>query len=308
MNTNKNNGYHAPVMLSECIEGLNINPQGIYVDTTFGGGGHARAIFERLGQNGQLIAFDQDKDAQKNAWTAPNFQLITSNFAFLKNQLKILNIHSVDGIIADLGVSSYQFDAHQRGFSIRSDAPLDMRMNQKNELTAQQIVNTYAETDLVHILKTYGELRNARQIASEIVKQRTQRKIQTTHQLINIIEKYRPPRKEFQFYAQVFQALRIEVNQELAVLEQFLVQTQELIKPEGRLVVLSYHSLEDRLVKNYLKRGNLEGEVKKDFFGNSIRPFREIVRHPLTPTEKEIAENPRSRSAKLRIGERTSDD
>jgi len=296
--------YHTPVMLSECLTGLNIQPDGVYIDATFGGGGHARAIFQQLNEHGKLIAFDQDADAQKNIWQDDRLIFIASNFEFLQNHLRALNIHKVDGIIADLGVSSHQFDVLQRGFSIRGDAPLDMRMNQKNERTAENVINESQEEDLVHIFRNYGELKNARQIARAIIEKRTHLPILSTQQLIEALERCKPKQKDFQFFAQVFQALRIEVNAELDALKRFLEQAAQVIKPDGRLVVMSYHSLEDRCVKNFLKRGNINGEITKDFYGNLIKPFNEIIRHPIVPSEEELHDNPRARSAKLRIGVR----
>lgn len=296
--------YHVPVMLKPCLDGLNIHPDGTYIDVTFGGGGHSRAIFDLLSDKGRLIVFDQDPDAKKNAWEAPNFFFIASNFSFISNHLRMMGIKHVDGILADLGVSSHQFDEAERGFSIRANAPLDMRMNQAGELTAKTVVNTYDERELSRIFKTYGEIPNARKVAGEIVRLRSSRPIKTTSELMDGLSKCAPRQKEHKFFAQVFQALRIEVNQELDVLERFLEQTTDIIAPGGRLVVMSYHSLEDRLVKNFMKKGSLEGEITKDFYGNVIKPFDEVVRHPIVPEEIEIASNPRARSAKLRIGQR----
>jgi len=296
--------YHVPVMLKPCLDGLNIHPDGTYIDVTFGGGGHSRAIFDLLSDKGRLIVFDQDPDAKKNAWEAPNFFFIASNFSFISNHLRMMGIKHVDGILADLGVSSHQFDEAERGFSIRANAPLDMRMNQAGELTAKTVVNTYDERELSRIFRKYGEIPNARKVAGEIVRLRSSRPIKTTSELMDGLSKCAPRQKEHKFFAQVFQALRIEVNQELDVLERFLEQTADIIAPGGRLVVMSYHSLEDRLVKNFMKKGSLEGEITKDFYGNVIKPFDEVVRHPIVPEEIEIASNPRARSAKLRIGQR----
>lgn len=296
--------YHVPVMLKPCLDGLNIHPDGTYIDVTFGGGGHSRAIFDVLSEKGRLIVFDQDPDAKKNAWEAPNFFFVASNFSFISNHLRMMGIKHVDGILADLGVSSHQFDEAERGFSIRANAPLDMRMNQAGELTAKTVVNTYDERELSRIFKSYGEIPNARKVAGEIVRLRSSRPIKTTTELMDGLSKCAPRQKEHKFFAQVFQALRIEVNQELDVLERFLEQTTDIIAPGGRLVVMSYHSLEDRLVKNFMKKGSLEGEITKDFYGNVIKPFDEVVRHPIVPEEIEIASNPRARSAKLRIGQR----
>lgn len=299
-----NTTYHIPVMLHECLEGLNINPDGVYVDVTFGGGGHSREIYKQLSSKGKLIVFDQDPDAKANAWEADNFFFVAANFAFISNHLRLMGVKKVDGILADLGVSSHQFDEESRGFSIRANAPLDMRMNKNGELSAKDVVNEYDEFDLVKIFRTYGELPNARRIAGEIVKARESKKIKTTSDLMDVLSKCAPKFKEHKFFAQVFQAIRIEVNQELDVLEKFLEQTEECIKPGGRLVVMSYHSLEDRLVKNYMKRGSIHGEITKDFFGNVLKPFSEVNRHPIIPTEEEIERNTRARSAKLRVAER----
>lgn len=296
--------YHIPVMLQECIDALCINPDGIYVDVTFGGGGHSRAIFEKLSPKGRLIAFDQDPDARKNAWDAPNFDLIPANFAFLSNHLRLLGVKEVDGILADLGVSSHQFDEDTRGFSIRGDAALDMRMNQNSQLTAADVVNGYEEKELLRIFRSYGEIKNAYRLVQEITTERRNGKIKTTSDLIKIGMRCAPKHKENRYLAQVFQAVRIEVNDEMGTLEQLLEQTAEVLKPKARLVVMSYHSLEDRLVKNYTKRGSLTGEIEKDFFGNVLKPFTEIVRHPVVPNDEEIERNSRARSAKLRIAER----
>lgn len=299
-----NTNYHIPVMLRECLEGLKINPDGTYVDVTFGGGGHSRAIFEKLSPKGRLIVFDQDPDALKNAWDAPNFLFIPSNFAFVSNHLKMMGIKHVDGILADLGVSSHQFDEAERGFTIRANAALDMRMNQSGDLTAAKLVNTYEEHQLISIFRNFGELSNARKVAGELVNKRSERKIKTTQDLMDVLRFCAPRHKEHKFFAQVFQALRIEVNSELDVLEKFLVQSAEVLSPGGRLVVMSYHSLEDRLVKNFMKRGAVDGEITKDFFGNILKPFDEIVRHPIVPSEEELELNSRARSAKLRIAEK----
>ena len=302
--TQNNEVYHIPVMLEACLEGLNIRPDGVYVDVTFGGGGHSKAIFSKLSEKGQLIAFDQDPDALANAWDAPNFQLIPSNFSFLKNHLRAMGIEKVDGILADLGVSSHQFDEGKRGFSIRSNDPLDMRMNQNGALSAFVVVNEYEEDQLIKILRKYGELTSPGKIAGTICRARQAKPIHTTGELMEALAPIAPKFKDHKFFAQVFQAIRMEVNNELDVLEKFLLQTGEVLKPGGRLVVMSYHSLEDRLVKNYLKRGNLDGHIEKDFFGNILKPFIDITRKPISPSEEEIAVNSRARSAKLRIAER----
>jgi 16S rRNA (cytosine1402-N4)-methyltransferase len=301
-----NTSYHIPVLFQESIDALDIHPDGVYVDVTFGGGGHARAIFDQLNDAGQLIVFDQDADAKKNAWQAPNFHFVAANFAFLKNHLQLLRFTKVNGILADLGVSSHQFDTGERGFSIRESAPLDMRMNQQSGKSAAQVINEYEEHELIRIFRNYGELKNARAIAAEIVRKRSDGTIETTGDLMKALNRYAPKFKEHKFYAQVFQAVRIEVNQELQVLEDMLTQAAEMLAPGGRLVVISYHSLEDRLVKNFMKRGSFSGEIEKDFFGNVQKPFTEIVRHPIVSTDEENERNPRARSAKLRIAEKNA--
>lgn len=304
MTSNKENTYHVPVMLNECIDGLAIQPKGIYIDVTFGGGGHAKVIFKKLSEKGQLIVFDQDPDAAKNTWDAPNFHFVASNFSFLKNHLRMLGIKQVDGILADLGVSSYQFDQPERGFSIRSDEALDMRMNTMAEKSAYDVVNSYESADLFRVLAKYGEIRNPKKATDAILLQRSRKPIKTTGKLVETLRSLAPKRKENQYLAQVFQAIRIEVNEELEVLESFLSQTVDVLKPGGRLVVMSYHSLEDRLVKNFMKRGSFDGQIEKDFYGNVLKPFSEVNRKPVTASEKEIEINPRSRSAKLRIATR----
>ncbi len=305
MTTNKE-VYHVPVLLDACLDGLKINPDGVYVDVTFGGGGHSKAIFSKLSEKGQLIAFDQDPDAQKNAWDSPNFNLIPSNFAFLKNHLRALGIDKVDGVLADLGVSSHQFDEGKRGFSIRSNDPLDMRMNQMGSFSAFNLVNEYEEDELIVILRKFGEVSSPGKVAGTICRGRQARPIKTTGELMDILAPIAPKFKEHKFYAQVFQAIRMEVNKELDVLEKFLLQTQDVLKPGGRLVVMSYHSLEDRLVKNYIKRGNLDGSIEKDFYGNILKPFIDITRKPISPSVVEVEQNSRARSAKLRIAERSN--
>lgn len=307
MMSNNETTYHVPVMLQECLDGLAIHPDGTYVDVTFGGGGHSRAIFEQLSEKGKLIVFDQDPDARKNAWDAPNFHFIAANFAFLRNHLRVMGITHVDGILADLGVSSHQFDDAKRGFSIRADEALDMRMNQSGEFSAAKIVATYNEEELARIFRAYGELDHPYKTAVALVKARNQSAIKTTGQLMDALLAVAPKFKDHKFFAQVFQALRIEVNQEMEVLEKFLLQTPEVLAPNGRLVVMSYHSLEDRMVKNMMKRGNLDGSIEKDFFGNILKPFEEINRKPIAPTEDEIQRNTRARSAKLRIAKRVQD-
>jgi len=293
--------YHIPVLLQECIQGLEIKPEGVYVDVTFGGGGHAKEIFKQINEQGKLIVFDQDAAAKENTWKAPNFYFVPSNFIYLSNHLKVHKFDAIDGLLADLGVSSHQFDLPERGFSIREDAPLDMRMNQNSERSAFEVVNLDSEDKLISIFRYYGELSNSRALASEIVRQRASKSIKTTFELMAVLKPFAPKFKDHKFYAQVFQAIRIEVNQELDALKQLLLQSSELLKPGGRLVVISYHSLEDRLVKNFMKRGSFEGEIQKDFFGNVLKPFKELIKHPLVPSEDEIRLNSRARSAKLRI-------
>ncbi len=293
--------YHTPVMLKECIEGLAIKPDGTYVDVTFGGGGHSREILKHLGPNGRLLAFDQDADAQQNIPDDERFTFIDQNFRYLKNFCRLHDAIGVDGILADLGVSSHQFDEASRGFSIRFDAALDMRMNQNDTLTAREVVNTYTEADLHRIFGIYGEIQNARSLAKTIVTARLNTPLETVADLKNAIINLIPRGKENKYLAQVFQALRIEVNQELEVLKDFLNQTADVLASGGRLVVMSYHSLEDRLVKNYIAKGKFSGELEKDLYGNSNKPFDAVSRGAITATEEEIKTNNRARSAKLRI-------
>lgn len=299
--------YHQPVMLKECLDGLNIKADGVYVDVTFGGGGHSKAILELLGEKGKLIAFDQDPDAKANIIDDDRFIFVDQNFQFLKNQLRFLGIKKVDGILADLGVSSHQFDAADRGFSIRFDADLDMRMDQSREKDAQWILNNYEEADLHKIFGMYGELQNARTLASLIVKSRMIKPIHTVAELKEIIKPVVKRGKENQYYAQVFQALRIEVNEELEVLKSFLEQCAEILNKNGRLVVMSYHSLEDRLVKNYIAKGKFSGEVEKDLYGNYFTPLVAVNRKAIVASDEEIKINNRARSAKLRIAEKTNE-
>lgn len=298
------NNYHVPVMLKECIEGLAIRPSGVYVDVTFGGGGHSREILKHLGKDGVLIAFDQDPDAQKNKIDDPRFIFVDQNFGFLKNNLRLLGYPKVDGVLADLGVSSHQFNEPLRGFSTRFEADLDMRMDQHRALTAASILNTYSEDKLHKIFGIYGEVKNAKSLAKTIVTARLENPIQTSSDLKKVMTSLIPKGKENKYMAQVFQALRMEVNAEIEVLEAFLVQTAEVLKPEGRLVVMSYHSLEDRPVKNFIAKGKLRGEVDKDFFGNEQKPFKAITRKAVVASDAELALNSRARSAKLRIAER----
>ena len=295
--------YHQPVLLKESLDGLNINPDGIYVDATFGGGGHARKILEQL-NNGKLIAFDQDKDAEKNAFSDARFIFIRHNFRYMKNFLKYLDYTQVDGIFADLGVSSYHFNSPERGFSFRFEGELDMRMNQNSKITAKHIVNKYPEQKLYEILREYGELKKPGKIVKAIVKEREEKEISTTQQLVNILTPYFPERFLNKHLAKVFQAIRIAVNREISNLKMFLNQSIELLKPKGRLVVISYHSIEDRLVKNFMRSGNTSGEQIKDFYGNVAAPFKLVNKKIITPSEEEINQNNRARSARLRIAEK----
>jgi len=298
------NNYHVPVLLRECIEGLAIKPDGVYVDVTFGGGGHSREILKHLNDKGVLVAFDQDPDAQRNKIDDSRFRFVDQNFGYLKNNLRLLGYKQVDGILADLGVSSHQFNEPERGFSIRFDADLDMRMDRQRPLTAAIVLNTYAEEDLHRIFGLYGEVQNAKSLARTIVTSRLENPIQTLADFKSVIAAHIPRGKENKYMAQVFQALRIEVNAEIEVLERFLEQAAEVLKPGGRLVVMSYHSLEDRPVKNFLAKGKFRGEVEKDFFGNDQKPFNVITRKAIVADDEEVARNNRARSAKLRIGEK----
>jgi 16S rRNA (cytosine1402-N4)-methyltransferase len=293
--------YHTPVMLQECMEALNIKPNGTYVDVTFGGGGHSREIMKRLGADGRLLAFDQDADAQQNLIDDDRFVFVDQNFRYLKNFCRLHDAVPVDGILADLGVSSFQFDQAERGFSIRFDAELDMRMNQSAELSAKEVVNTYAEADLHRIFGMYGEIQNSKSLAKTIVTARLNSPINTVADLKNAIQNLIPRGKENKYLAQVFQALRIEVNQELEALKDFLMQSAEVLVSGGRLVVMSYHSLEDRLVKNFIAKGKFSGEVVKDLYGNDQKPLDAVSRGAVVATEEEIQLNNRARSAKLRI-------
>jgi 16S rRNA (cytosine1402-N4)-methyltransferase len=298
------NNYHVPVLLQECINGLDIKPNGVYVDVTFGGGGHSREILKHLGKDGVLIAFDQDPDAQRNVIDDPRFHFVDQNFAFLKNNLRLLGFKTVDGILADLGVSSHQFNEPERGFSTRFESALDMRMDKERKLTAAEVLNTYPEDKLHKIFGIYGEVKNAKTLAKAVVTGRVEKPIVTLSDFKKVIEAQIPKGKENKYMAQVFQALRIEVNAEIEVLENFLTQTADVLKEGGRLVVMSYHSLEDRPVKSYLAKGKFRGEVEKDFFGNEQKPFKVITRKAVIADEEERVRNSRSRSAKLRIGER----
>ncbi len=293
--------YHNPVLLKQSVDALVTNPDGIYVDCTFGGGGHCSELVSRLSDKGKLFSFDQDLDALKNTIDDPRFTLVNQNFRFLENSMLAYGISHVDGILADLGVSSHQFDEAERGFSTRSNAPLDMRMNVMQGLDAKKIINDYEEEELADIFYHYGELREARKLAREIVHHRKSKKIETTEDLKNLFS-YIPAFKQNKFFAQVFQAVRIEVNQELEVLKEMLVQSYKILKVEGRLVVISYHSLEDRLVKRFLKNGMFEGEPQRDIYGNYAKAFELLKTKAIIPDDKEIEENSRARSAKMRIG------
>lgn len=296
--------YHIPALLNECIDGLNIKPNGVYVDVTFGGGGHSRAIMENLDKNGHLYGFDQDQDAIANAIDDKRFTFVYSNFAYISNFLRYHKVKQVDGILADLGVSFHHFDESDRGFSFRFDGTLDMRMNRKSENDARKVIATYDEERLADILYLYGELKSSRKIASAIVKARAKNPINTTGDLLEVIKPFIKPTQEKKELAQVFQTLRIEVNNEIDVLKSLLQQSIKVLKPGGRLVILTYHSLEDRLVKNFLKSGNIEGKVEKDFFGKVNSPFRLINNKVIVASDEEVERNPRARSAKLRIAEK----
>lgn len=297
--------YHVPVMLQECLDGLDIHPEKTYVDLTFGGGGHSRAILERL-TTGKLIAFDQDPDAQANAELLghPNLIFVAANFRYLKRYLRLNGHPLVDGILGDLGISSHQIDTVERGFSIRGDHELDMRMDQRGELSARKVINEYEEHALRKVLMEYGELKNAHKVAGRIVRERANNPIETTGQLMDLLQDLAPRGKENKYFAQLFQALRIEVNQEMEVLREMLEQTAQVVRPGGRLVIMSYHSLEDRPVKNFIRTGNVEGKQEKDFYGNLIRPFDPLHTKPIEASEEEVARNRRARSAKLRIAQK----
>lgn len=295
--------YHNPVLLDESVGGLAIKKNGVYVDVTFGGGGHSRKILQHLGPDGKLFAFDQDKDALSNSVDDQRFTLINENFKFMKRFLRFHGITEVDGVLADFGVSSYQFDAPNRGFSIRFDAPLDMRMNQDDKVSAKTIINTYPEEELRRLFWEYGELRIAPALARTIVEARTERAIETTFELKNLLNKYLPKGKQNKILAQIYQAIRIEVNNELEVLKIFLMDSKEVLKQDGRLSVISYHSLEDRLVKRFIRNGMFEGEPERDMFGNFSVPFKKVGKL-IVPNSEEIKENNRARSAKLRIAQK----
>lgn len=299
--------YHIPVMLNECLEGLEINPDGNYVDVTFGGGGHSSAILSRLSPKGHLYSFDQDADAERNAPTDNRFTFIRSNFRYLKNFLRYHNVAHVDGILADLGVSSHHLDDASRGFAFRFDAPLDMRMNTRSGMTAAELLEQYSEERIAHVLSLYGELKQARRMAAAIVKERSLRPIATTGDLQAVVAPFINKKNEKKELAQVFQALRIEVNHEMEALEQMLQAAIEMLAPGGRLVVMTYHSLEDRIVKNIIKAGNTEGKVVQDFYGRIIAPLKAINNKVIIATDEEIERNPRARSAKLRVARKVED-
>ena len=299
--------YHIPVMLEECIEALDIKPNGTYVDLTMGGGGHTREILAHLGAKGHLYSLDQDPDAESNAPQDERHTFVASNFRFVRGALRHRGVEQVDGILADLGVSSHHFDAKHRGFSFRGDAPLDMRMNTREGRTAADIVNTYTNDALAKIFSEYGELDTTWKIANCIERARTEKPIATTAELVEAVKPCTPPKDEAKFLTKLFQALRIELNGEMEALKMALEQSLKLLKPGGRLVVMSYHSLEDRIVKNFMRSGNTEGVIEKDFFGRATTPFKVITRKAIVPSNEEIESNPRSRSAKLRVAERIND-
>ena len=296
--------YHVPVLLRESVDGLAIKPDGVYIDVTFGGGGHSREILRRLGDNGHLYSFDQDADAERNIVDDDRFTFIRSNFRYLKNWMRYYEVEQIDGLLADLGVSSHHFDDETRGFSFRYEAPLDMRMNKRAGTTAADILNDYEEEQIADILYLYGELKNARKIAAAIVKTRAAKRIETTGDLLQIVESLFQKDREKKEMAKLFQALRIEVNHEMDALREMLNGARDLLCPGGRLSVITYHSLEDRIVKNFMKAGNTEGKISQDFFGRVEAPFKAVNNKVTVPDEEEQKNNPRSRSAKLRIGER----
>lgn len=295
--------YHTPALLHETIEGLNLQSDGIYVDVTFGGGGHSKEILNKIGPKGKLFGFDQDADAIQNIVDDKRFTFVRSNFKYLKNFMRFHGVEKVDGILADLGVSSHHFDEAGRGFSFRFDGALDMRMNTESKVTAASILNSYSEEDLANVFYLYGELHNSRKIARTIAQARAKEPIEKIFQFIEILKPYFGREKEKKDMARVFQALRIEVNQEMEVLRELLEQSLEILKPGGRIAILTYHSLEDRLVKNYFKSGNFEGKLEKDFYGNIIAPLKPVNNKVITATDEEVERNPRARSAKLRIAE-----
>lgn len=294
--------YHVPVLLAESIEGLNIKPNGTYVDLTFGGGGHSRLIMEKLNRQGRLFAFDQDEDALANAIDDKRFMLIRSNFKYFRNFLRYHGVDKVDGILADLGVSSFHLDSPERGFSFRFEGPLDMRMNRRASLSAKTVVNSYEAEDLIKIFRLYGELNEAKRFANAICRERSNRPIETVEDLAELLKPMIPQKIQNKTLAQVFQAIRIEVNHELDVLKSMILNAERCLVKDGRLVIISYHSLEDRLVKNYFRNGNFEGDDNPDFMGNRTVPFEQINRKVIIPTDEELERNSRARSAKLRIG------
>ena len=299
--------YHIPVMLDECISALNIKPNGIYVDLTMGGGGHTREILKHLGPEGHLYSLDQDPDAEANAPQDPRHTFVASNFRFVRGALRLRGVEHIDGILADLGVSSHHFDAKHRGFSFRGEALLDMRMNTRGGRTAADIINTYTNDALAKIFSEYGELDTTWKIANCIERARTEKPITTTAELVEAVKPCTPPKDEAKFLTKLFQAIRIELNGEIEALKMALEQSAKLLSPEGRLVVMSYHSLEDRLVKNFMRSGNCEGVIEKDFFGRATTPFKVISRKAIVPSDEEITTNPRSRSAKLRVAEKLAE-
>lgn len=300
--------YHIPALLNETIEGLNINPNGVYVDVTFGGGGHSREIIKHLGENGKLFGFDQDMDAYQNKINDERFTFVHSNFRYLQNFLKFHGVKQVDGILADLGVSFHHFDDGERGFSFRyDDAKLDMRMSRENDIDARTVINTYSEESLTRILKLFGDLKNAKRIAMAIVKARTSKPLETIADLLDVVKPLTNPRQEKKELSQIFQAFRMEVNHEVDALAEFLEQAIKVLKPGGRLAIITYHSIEDRMVKNFMKSGNIDGKVETDFFGNIIANIKPLSK-PIAPSNKEVEANPRSRSAKLRIATKTNEE
>lgn len=297
--------YHIPVLLHESVDGLNIHPSGTYVDVTFGGGGHSREILHRLGDDGHLYSFDQDADAEGNIPEGDErFTFVRSNFRYLTNWMRYYGVDHIDGLIADLGVSSHHFDAEERGFSFRFDAPLDMRMNGRAGMTAADIVNRYDEEQLANVLYLYGELKNSRKLAAAMVKARALKAVETIDDLLQIVKPFMPREREKKDLARVFQALRIEVNHEMDALHEMLEAALKVLRPGGRLVVLTYHSLEDRMVKNFVRSGRMDGKVEQDFFGRKLTPWRAVNNKVIVPNEEEQRTNPRSRSAKLRIAEK----
>ena len=301
---NNTDVYHIPVLLNESIEGMNLHADGIYADMTFGGGGHSKEILRRMGEDCHLYSFDQDEDAEKNIVDDKRFTFVRSNFRYLRNFMRYYGVEQLDGILADLGVSSHHFDDSERGFSFRFDGKLDMRMNKRAGMTAADIVNTYDEEKLADVFYLYGELKNSRKLAATIAKARQQKQITTIGEFLDIIKPLFGREREKKELAKVFQALRIEVNHEMEALKEMLYEATDLLKPGGRLVVITYHSLEDRMVKNFIKAGNIEGKVEQDFYGNVQSPFRAVNNKVIVPTDEEINQNPRSRSAKLRIAEK----